>query len=270
MCLPESSTGAVLYAFMGGEAGVIWGEGSAHAPAPPWGELRYGAELARLLASRDYRSVQRRDDAAPTLLIPGFMAGDPSLTVLRRWLRRRGHRVRMSGIRTNVACAEVLVRRVEKRLHELAEESGERVFVIGQSRGGALARALAVRNPDSVAAILTLGSPVVDSLAVSPQVLRTVRWVAALGDIGVPGVFSSTCRDGACCAEFRAELAAPLPRGVRATAVYSRSDAIVDWRACVDPQAEAVEVDSSHCGMSVNLDVYKVLEGALSSMRSRR
>jgi hypothetical protein len=29
-------------------------------------------------------------------------------------------------------------------------------------------------------------------------------------------------------------------------------------------------VDSSHCGMSVNLDVYKVLEGALSSMRSRR
>jgi triacylglycerol lipase len=127
-----------------------------------------------------------------------------------------------------------------------------------------------VRNPDSVAAILTLGSPVVDSLAVSPQVLRTVRWVAALGDIGVPGVFSSTCRDGACCAEFRAELAAPLPRGVRATAVYSRSDAIVDWRACVDPQAEAVEVDSSHCGMSVNLDVYKVLEGALSSMRSRR
>ena len=109
--------------------------------------------------------------------------------------------------------------------------------MIGQSRGGALARSLAVRNPDSVAGLVMLGSPVVDSLAVSSQVLRTVRWVAALGDIGVPGVFSSTCKDGACCAQFRAELAAPLPRGVRATAVYSRSDGIVDWQRVRGPAA---------------------------------
>jgi triacylglycerol lipase len=254
---------------MGGEVGVIWDERAAgQAPVGPiWGELRYGAELARLLASSEFRSVERRDDAPPALLIPGFMAGDPSLSVLRGWLRRRGHRVRMSGIRTNVGCAETLVSRIEKRLHELAEDSGEPVFLIGQSRGGALARALAVRNSDSIAGLVTLGSPVVDSLAVSSQVLRTVRWVAALGDIGVPGVFSSTCKDGACCAQFRAELAAPLPRGVRATSVYSRSDGIVDWQACVDPRADAVEVASSHCGMSVNLDVYRALEQALDAGR---
>ena len=112
-----------------------------------------------------------------------------------------------------------------------------------------------------------LGSPVADSLAVSTQVLRTVRWVAALGDAGVPGVFSSTCKDGACCADFRAELAAPIPSSVRATAVYSRSDGIVDWRACVDPRADPVEVASSHCGMSVNLDVYRVLDRALDARR---
>jgi triacylglycerol lipase len=252
-----------------GEAGVIWEERTAgQAPVGPiWGELRYGAELARLLASSEYRSVKRRADAPPALLIPGFMAGDPSLSLLRGWLRRRGHRVRMSGIRTNVGCAEVLVGRIEKRLQELAEDSGRPVVLIGQSRGGALARALAVRNPEAVAGLVTLGSPVVDSLAVSSQVLRTVRWVAALGDVGVPGVFSSTCKDGACCAQFRAELAAPLPRRVRATSVYSRSDGIVDWRACVDPRAEAVEVASSHCGMSVNVDVYRTLDKALEARR---
>ncbi|HLB20512.1 MAG TPA: hypothetical protein VK605_00260, partial [Solirubrobacteraceae bacterium] len=257
--------GGVLYVVMGGEAGVVWDERPAgQTPVGPlWGELRYGAELTRLLTSREYRSVERRADAPPALLIPGFMAGDPSLTVMRGWLRRRGHRVRMSGIRTNVACAEVLVGRIEKRLRELADDAGEPVFLIGQSRGGALARAVAVRNPGSVAGLAMLGSPVADSLAVSNQVLRTVRWVAALGDVGVPGVFSSTCKDGACCAEFRAELAAPLPRGMRAMAVYSRSDGIVDWRACVDPRADAVEVESSHCGMSVNVDVYKALDRAL-------
>jgi triacylglycerol lipase len=201
------------------------------------------------------------------MLIPGFMAGDPSLGVLRQWLRRRGHRVRMSGIRTNVGCAEAIVGKLEKRLAALAQEAGEPVFLIGQSRGGALARSLAVRKPRSVAGLVMLGSPLADSLAVSTQVLRTVRWVAALGDAGVPGVFSSSCKDGACCADFRAELAAPIPSSVRATAVYSRSDGIVDWRACVDPRADPVEVASSHCGMSVNLDVYRVLDRTLDARR---
>jgi triacylglycerol lipase len=235
--------------------------------APLWGELRYGGELARLLASREFRSVQRRADAPPVMLIPGFMAGDGSLAILRQWLRRRGHRVRMSGIRANVGCAEELVSRLERQLERLTDEHGRRVFLIGQSRGGALARALTVRNPESVVGVAMLGSPVADSLAVSSQVLRTVRWVAALGDLGVPGLFSSTCKDGACCAEFRGELSAPLPAGVRATSVYSCSDGIVDWRACVDPHAEAVEVDSSHCGMAVNVDVYRVLGRALDTPR---
>lgn len=247
----------------------MWAEDAAglSSVAPLWGELRYGRELARLLASREFHAVKRRDDAPPALLIPGFMAGDRSLSILRQWLRRRGHRVRMSGIRTNIGCAEAIVSKLEKRLAALVQETGEPVFLIGQSRGGALARALAVRNPRSVAGLVMLGSPVADSLAVSGQVLRTVRMVAALGDAGVPGVFSSTCKDGACCADFRAQVAAPIPAAVQATAVYSRSDGIVDWRACVDPLADAVEVDCSHCGMSVNRDVYRVLDRALDAGR---
>ena len=75
--------------------------------APLWGELRYSSELARLLDGR--RAARRRSpraDAPPVMLIPGFMAGDSSLSVLRHWLRRRGHRVAISGIRANVDCAE--------------------------------------------------------------------------------------------------------------------------------------------------------------------
>jgi triacylglycerol lipase len=50
-------------------------------------------------------------------------------------------------------------------------------------------------------------------------------------------------------------------------AVHSRSDAIVDWRACVDPHGQQVEVDSSHCGMSVHPDVYRVLDGMLDAAK---
>ncbi|MGD1057342.1 MAG: alpha/beta fold hydrolase [Solirubrobacteraceae bacterium] len=235
--------------------------------APVWGELRYSGELVRLLADGALRNPRRRDDAPPVLLIPGFMAGDNSLGVLRHWLKRRGHRVAMSGMLVNIGCAERHVSRLEEQLEKLAHDSGERVVLIGQSRGGTFARALAVRHPDSVRGLAMLGSPVRDGLAVSSQVLRTVRWVAMLGDLGLPGLFSNACRDGDCCAAFREDLLAPLPDSIDAVAVHSRSDGIVDWQACVDPYAKAVEVHSSHCGMSVHPEVYRVLERVLDGQQ---
>jgi triacylglycerol lipase len=233
--------------------------------APLWGELRYSSELARLMADRAWRTPRRRRDAPPVLLIPGFMAGDSSMTVLRRWLRRRGHRVSTSGIRANVDCAERVVSRVEPRLRALAADSGQPVFLIGQSRGGTLARALAVRNPEIVSGLVMLGSPVCDPLAVSAPVLRTVRWMAWLGDRGFPRLFSRNCAEGDCCARFRDDLMVPLASHIEAVAVHSRSDGIVDWRACLDPHAEPVEVNSSHCGMAVHPEVYRMLEHVLDT-----
>jgi pimeloyl-ACP methyl ester carboxylesterase len=232
--------------------------------APLWGELRYSGELARLLAGEALRAPRARPGAAPVLLIPGFMAGDASLVMMRSWLRRRGHRVRSSGMVANVDCAERVVSRLQRQLEAFSAECSAPVVVIGQSRGGALARALAVRAPEHVRTLVMLGSPVCAPLAVSPHVLRTVRWLAWLGDRGVPGVFSRSCHDGECCAQFREHLVAPLPAHMQALAFHSRSDAIVDWRACIDPYAQAVEVDSSHCGMSVNPGVFRTLERVLA------
>jgi len=233
---------------------------------PLQNELRFWPELARLLTAPVFwgptRGSGRRAERRPVLLIPGFMAGDASLTVLAGWLRRRGHRVRTSGIRLNVGCSG----RDLRRLDAVLEAFGEPVVLIGQSRGGTLARALAARRPDAVAALVTLGSPVLDPLAVSPHVLRTVRSVAFLGDHGVRWLFSTECRDGECCSEFWALLRQPLPPGARALAVYSRSDAIVDWRACLDPEAEWLEIDGSHCGMAVNAAVYRELERLLGGV----
>jgi pimeloyl-ACP methyl ester carboxylesterase len=197
------------------------------------------------------------------MLIPGFMAGDASLALMSSWLRRRGHRVAGSGMLANVGCAERIVSRLQERLREHAERGGRPVVLIGQSRGGALARVLAVREPESVSLLVMLGTPVRDPLAVAPPVLRTVAWVARLGDMRVPGLFSTRCRDGACCESFREELEAPLAEEIEAISIHSRTDAIVDWRACLDPHGRHVEVDSSHCGMSVHPAVYRVIDDAL-------
>jgi triacylglycerol lipase len=232
--------------------------------APFLGEARWGLEFAALVADAGLRPPRRQPGAPPVLLIPGFMAGDASLLVLRSWLRVRGHPVATSGMRLNVDCAERAMGRLTELLHEFAATTSAPTIVIGQSRGGTLARCLAVREPELVAGLVTLGAPVLDQLAVSSPVLRLVRSVALLADLGMPGTFSRRCADGDCCADFRRDLAATLPASVRATAIYSRSDGIVDWTACLDPDAEQVEVASSHCGMAVNAEVYRVLESALA------
>jgi pimeloyl-ACP methyl ester carboxylesterase len=231
--------------------------------APLSGELRYGLELARLLADADFRRPARAAGAPPVLLVPGFMAGDGSLSALAGWLRRRGSRTSGAGMLMNTDCAERAVERLEGRLRRLWSRGEEQVVVIGQSRGGELGRVLALRHPEIVSTLVMLGSPVLGPLHVGPAVLSAVRSVARLGDAGVPGMFSTRCRDGECCTAFREDLVGRLPTSVRAVSVYSRSDPIVSFESCLDPYAEHVEVRSSHTGMSVNVGVYRVLARVL-------
>jgi pimeloyl-ACP methyl ester carboxylesterase len=236
---------------------------------PLRGELRYGLELARLAADPAFLRPRRHASAPPVLLIPGFMAGDRSLGALRGWLRRRGSLTASAGLWLNINCGECTVGAIEERLHRLAGRAGRPVVLIGQSRGGELGRVLAARNPDTVGSLVMLGSPVLDPLSVGAGTLRAVRSIARLGDLGLPGMFSSQCREGECCAAYREHLGAPLPDTINAVAIYSRSDGIVSWEACLDPCARHVEVKSSHTGMSVNRDVYGVLADILEEEERR-
>jgi hypothetical protein len=124
---------------------------------------------------------------------------------------------------------------------------------------------VALRRPDLVSGIACLGSPVLDEVAVHPLVMLHVRLVGRLGTLGVPGLLSRDCRDGECCAPTRGLAGAPFPPDVGFTAIYSRSDGIVDWRACLDPAATQVEVDVSHCGMAVHAGTYRALADALAA-----
>lgn len=238
---------------------------------PLWRESRFAFEAAGLRRSAVWRgdSVQE-GDGRPVLLIPGFLAGDGTLGTLTQWLRANGYRTRRAGMRANIACSETACTRLEQRLERFAEAEGRPVAIIGQSRGGIFAKALAARRPDLVDTIVTLGSPTVSQLRVHPLVLAQVGLVAALGSGHVPGLFSVRCLRGECCDRFRKALAGPFPGDVHWTALYSRTDGIVDWRACLDPQAdELVEVRASHCGMALNAQVYEEIAVALAATGSR-
>ncbi|SFO91148.1 hypothetical protein SAMN05660464_1506 [Geodermatophilus dictyosporus] len=245
--------------------------------APPWlgaspvaallAAQRPWREAAALVRSPVWRGHGVPDGGGlPVLLVPGFLAGDPSLSLLDRWLRARGYRTCTSQIRVNVDCTGLAVERLERRLVELTDRAGRPAAIVGQSRGGLFAKLVAVRRPDLVRGIVTLGSPNVDHLAINPVVAAQVRLVAALGTAGVPGLFRDDCVRGGCADDLAAELDRPFPAHVPYVSVYSRSDWVVDWHACLDPAADNVEVDSSHIGMSVHPEVYRLLGRRLAAL----
>src|ERR671930_347569 len=237
---------------------------------PFWRESRVGLETATLVRSPVFRGEEVRDGRGrPVLLIPGFLAGDDSLAVMTRWLRRSGYHTRKAGMRANIGCSGQAVERLEDRLEELVESRGRRAAIVGQSRGGTLARVVARRRPDLVSGVVTLGTPHTEPFAVHPLVALQLLAVGALGTLGAPGLFSRSCLSGDCCTEFWDQVEAPLPRGVGFVSVYSRSDGIVNWRACLDSGARHVEIGSSHIGMAVNAAAYRAIADALASFRWR-
>jgi hypothetical protein len=235
---------------------------------PLWSEGRIGLELAALMRSRVWKGEGvEHADGQPVLLIPGFLAGDGSLGQMTQWLRRTGHRTSKAGIRSNIDCSNNAVERLGERLEVMAEARGQRVAIIGQSRGGNFAKVLAVRHPDLVSGIVTLGSPQLDPFAIHPLVRMQVFAVGTLGTIGLRGFFKHSCRTGECCERFWEDLHSPLRSDVGYLSVYSKLDGIVDWRACLDPHAEHLEITASHCGMAVSPRAYRAVAQALSEFR---
>jgi pimeloyl-ACP methyl ester carboxylesterase len=237
---------------------------------PLWRESRIGLEAAALLRHPIHRGEGvAHAEGQPVLLIPGFLAGDDSLGIMTRWLRRTGHHTRKAGMRSNVNCSARAFDVLEERLEMMAETQGQKVAIVGQSRGGNFAKVLARRRPDLVSGIVTLGSPQKNPLAIHPLVRAQVYAVGTIGTLGAPGLFRHSCLWGDCCKDFWDDLRGPLPHGVGYVSIYSRTDGVVDWQACLDEGAEHVEVRASHCGMAVNVAAYRALAGALEDFRGR-
>jgi triacylglycerol lipase len=221
-------------------------------PIPPmWREGRIYIEYLRLIRDPVYRGIEVPPGLGrPVMLIPGFLAGDWTLRTPFQWVRRMGYRPRMAGVTFNVMYSEVMLRPLIDSLAALYKRTGARVSLVGHSRGGVLAMVLAHRRPELVERVITLGSPLNDPFDVHPLTMAGVRAAHFYNVVRYGHPASVEMR-------FLRDLAA-TPK-VPTTSIYSRSDGVVNWKACLRSDINAIEVQGSHVGLALNPEVYRIL-----------
>jgi hypothetical protein len=227
---------------------------AARAPRPPrWWQLGWEAHLALEAAAALGRASELRHlpggDGHTVIVLPGFAADNSSTTVLRSNLRRLSYDPR--GWNDGMHRGDMeRVLLAAGRLAGAAAAPGGCVSLVGWSFGGVIAREAARLDPSAVRRVVTLGTPVVGG----PKYTRVARWLRRSGH-DVDAI------------ERAVEELNRTPLTVPVTAVYSKTDGVVDWRACIDPwnpTVEHVEVRSSHLGMGHNPAVLEVVARRLA------
>ena len=204
-------------------------------------------------------------DGAAVVIIPGLMGADVILSELYGWLTRVGYRAYFSGMGLAAECPDALARNLAATIDRAYEESGRRVHLVGHSLGGIFARSAAVRMPDRIASVTTLGSPF-RGLVVHPLALTLGNLIRHRIRLRYPNL-PQGCATSQCSCGFARSLRRKWPRSVAQTAIYTRSDGIVDWRYCRtgDPEVD-VEVSGTHLGLILNSATYQCIAERLAAV----
>lgn len=216
-------------------------------------------ELAALLRDPVFRGRGvRHGDGRSVLLVPGFLSGDWTLTVMHGWLERIGYKAHVSGINFNVRASEHMLAGLRRRLVQIQAGDPSRVTIIGHSRGGLLGKVLAQRRPDAIEQVITLGSPLADQSDITPLTQAAVGVVRTANEIG----FGLRLRS-----EGRFAYDLRQPPAVPTTSIYTKSDDVVNFRSCIRPDIPSIAVWGSHNGLVINPEVYRLLGRLLTRPR---
>ncbi len=225
---------------------------------PTFLEARVHLEWPTLLNDPIWRRREISGAASrPVLLVPGFLATESSLEPMRRWLCQLGFDAEVAPVGLNAWSGAHAAQVVVDSVCRMAVKSGQRVVVIGHSRGGQHGTVAAVRAPEAVEALVTLGTPL---RVVSPKHLLVRLPINLLGAVGR---LVATPSQRAAEAAFEQDLLGPFPPEVLRVSIWSKSDGIVDWRVSVVDGARNVRVEGSHVGLAVNCQVYRELASLL-------
>jgi len=243
---------------------------TAKADITIWKEALFATDILLLHASPVYYGLGiPHGDGSAVVLVPGFLGTDTYLRQLHWWLARIGYEPFFSGIGLNAECPNLLIQqRLRRNIEAALDDTGKKVHLIGHSLGGIIARAIAAQYPSKIASVTTLAAPFRGTV-VHPTILAAAEAVRKriLEEHG-PSVLP-TCYTGRCTCDFLSSLRRKLPARVLETAIYTRTDGVVDWRYCMTGDSSRdFEVPGTHIGLAFNAKAYNIIAERLAEVHS--
>jgi pimeloyl-ACP methyl ester carboxylesterase len=205
-----------------------------------------------------------RGDGRLVAVLPGLLGNDVYLQLLRQWLRNVGYSPVRSTLDFNAGCLQRLREQVYGEIVRRLNGSDKRIALIGHSRGGVMAWAIASRLQEKVSHVVLLGSPI-----------ATFRMSVASGDPGAPAgpigrmmmrisdelrqLLDPDCSYPNCGCPLVGDVMKPLSPSTLVLSIHGRQDLLVGQLAQTTNDGENMYVNASHVGLVYNSDVYRAI-----------
>jgi len=199
------------------------------------------------------RTALASGDGHPVVIFPGLAADKRSTAPLKSFCDGLGYAAYDWGRGLNTGPkgeVDAWLADLAQHVDELTADHDGRVSLIGWSLGGIYAREVAKLLRRRVRQVITIGTPLGGSAEQTHA-----GWAYRLLNRQKPAL------DDALTARLRTAPDVPT------TAIYSRSDGIVAWQACIQPGSgkhiDHIEIEGSHVGMGWNPQVLSIIADKL-------
>jgi triacylglycerol lipase len=238
-------------------------------------EMLTMVDLGALLADPAFYGIGiPRGDGKLVVVLPGLLGNDLYLQPLRQWLYRVGYSPVPSTLDFNAGCLQRLREQVHHEIMRRRQVDSRPIALIGHSRGGIMAWAIASQLQEKVSHLVMLGSPV-----------ASFRASIASGDAGAPAgpvgrmlmriseelrqVLDPACNYPTCGCPLVNDVMNPLSPQTSILSIHGRDDLLVGKMAQTTNDGDNLYVSASHVGLVYNPEVYHALGRFLARLDTR-
>ena len=227
-------------------------------------ELELWADVGALFTDPVFYGVHvPPGDGKLVMVIPGFMGNDFYLMPMLNWLGRMGYTALRSTLSLSAGCLQRSCDEVKAQIDRHSRREQRSVALIGHSRGGAVAWALAAQMPERVSHLVMLGAGYPGFQRSIEDGTHNIRLGHMTRMLLQANKFSRRALDPHCgfpsceCA-FSNHADRPLSQATALVSIYGSNDFVIPDGAKMF-EGEIIEVPTTHVGLVYHPKVYRIL-----------
>ena len=227
-------------------------------------EATLWVDFAALLADPVFYGMRvPRGDGRLVVIIPGFMGNDLYLMPMLNWLARIGYTPVRSSLNLSAGCMRRSCEEVKAQIDRHLRRKQRQVALIGHSRGGAVAWALASQMQEQVSHLVLLGAGLpgfqrsVESGTHNLRLGGLTRMLLQANKLS-RHMLDPDCLFPSCECPFSNHAERPLSPATALVSIYGSDDLVIPEGAKM-VEGEVIHIRTAHVGLVYHPEVYRTL-----------